>query len=220
MPVPHVRTGLLVLALALAPAACRSPGASAVRAVRPGAPGEPSRVVDAEEARLSLAPRVTGADVRFMQGMIAHHAQAITLSALVPDRAENEGVRLVAERIGRSQGDEIALMERWLGEHGAEIPDPALRYRLPSAVGEPVMMPGMLTPEELAELGAASGAEFDRLFLIHMIRHHEGALTMVRELFESEAAAEEAVIFEFAVDVDSDQRIEIARMVRMLSETR
>ena len=176
-------------------------------------------MVDAEEARLSLAPRVTGADVRFMQGMIAHHAQAITLAALVPDRAESEGVRLVAERIGRSQGDEIALMERWLGEHGAEIPDPTLMYRLPSAA-EPVMMPGMLTPEELAELGAASGAEFDRLFLISMIRHHEGALTMVRELFESEAAAEEAVIFEFAVDVDRDQRIEIARMIRMLSEAR
>ena len=177
-------------------------------------------MVDAEEARLSLSPRVTEADIRFMQGMIAHHAQAITLAALVPARAEGEGVRLVAERIGRSQGDEIALMERWLGEHGEEIPDPALGYQLPSSAGEPVMMPGMLTPEALAELRAAAGSEFDRLFLVHMIRHHEGALTMVRELFESEGAGEEAVIFEFAVDVDSDQRIEIARMVRMLSEAR
>ena len=177
-------------------------------------------MVDAEEARRSLVPRVTQADVRFMQGMIAHHAQAITLSALVPERAGSGAVRLVAGRIGRSQGDEIALMERWLAEHGQEIPDPALEYRLPSqAAGAAVMMPGMLTPEELGELEVASGAAFDRLFLIYMIRHHEGALTMVRELFESEGAGEEAVIFEFAVDVDSDQRIEIARMVRMLSGT-
>lgn len=212
------RTGVLALALAAGPVACQTVGGTGARAVRPGAPGEPSRVVDAEEARRSLVPRVTQADVRFMQGMIAHHAQAITLSALVPERAESEAVRLVAERIGRSQGDEIALMERWLDEHGQEIPDPALAYRLPSqAAGAAVMMPGMLTPEELSELEAASGAAFDRLFLIYMIRHHEGALTMVRELFESDGAGEEAVIFEFAVDVDSDQRIEIARMVRMLS---
>ncbi len=210
----------MVLALALGQGACQSPGASAGRAVRPGAPGEPSRVVDAEEARLSLAPRVTPADVRFMQGMIAHHAQAITLVALVPDRGASDGVRLVAERIGRSQGDEIALIERWLTEHGEEIPDPARGYQLRSSASEPVMMPGMLTPEELAELEAAAGAEFDRLFLVRMIRHHEGALTMVRELFESEGAGEESVIFEFAVDVDSDQRIEIVRMVRMLSEAR
>lgn len=212
------RTGVLALALAAGPVACQTVDAAGGRAVRPGAPGEPSRVVDAEEARRSLIPRVTQADVRFMQGMIAHHAQAITLSALVPERAESEAVRLVAERIGRSQGDEIALMERWLAEHGQEIPDPALGYRLPSqAGGAAVMMPGMLTPGELGELEAASGAAFDRLFLIHMVRHHEGALTMVRELFESDGAGEEAVIFEFAVDVDSDQRIEIARMVRMLS---
>ena len=218
MPALLPRTGVLALALAAGPVACQTVGGTAGRAVRPGAPGEPSRVVDAEEARRSLVPRVTPADVRFMQGMIAHHAQAITLSALVPERAESEAVRLVAERIGRSQGDEIALMERWLGEHGREIPDPALGYRLPSqGAGPAVMMPGMLTPEELGELGAASGAAFDRLFLIYMIRHHEGALTMVRELFESDGAGEEAVIFEFAVDVDSDQRIEIARMVRMLS---
>ena len=212
------RTGVLALVLAAGPVACQTVGAAGGRAVRPGAPGEPSRVVDAEEARRSLIPRVTQADVRFMQGMIGHHAQAITLSALVPERAESEAVRLVAERIGRSQGDEIALMERWLAEHGQEIPDPALGYRLPSqAGGAAMMMPGMLTPGELGELEAASGTAFDRLFLIYMVRHHEGALTMVRELFESDGAGEEAVIFEFAVDVDSDQRIEIARMVRMLS---
>lgn len=173
--------------------------------------------MNADEATLSRSSGVTRADVRFMQGMIAHHAQALTLADLVPDRAEDEGVRLMARRIGRSQGDEIALMERWLAERGEEIPDPALGYQIPSSAGQPVLMPGMLTPDELAELEGASGPQFDRLFLVYMIRHHEGALTMVRELFESEGSGQEGVIFEFAVDVDSDQRIEIARMVRMLS---
>jgi uncharacterized protein (DUF305 family) len=160
---------------------------------------------------------VTRADVGFMQGMIAHHAQALTMSRLAPDRVEADGVRLLAERIERSQDDEIALMSRWLATRGEEVPDPETGYQIPSAAGQPVIMPGMLSEDELAELEGASGAEFDRLFLIYMIRHHEGALTMVRELFESEGSGQEGVIFEFAVDVDSDQRIEIARMVRVLT---
>ncbi len=138
------------------------------------------------------------------------------MSRLAPERAESPQVRLLAQRIERSQGDEIALMERWLREHGEEVPDSSRGYRMPST-GTLMMMPGMLSDRELAELRTASGAEFDRLFLVYMIRHHEGALTMVRELFESEGAGQEGQIFEFAADVDSDQRIEIARMVRMLT---
>ena len=189
------------------------------RLVQPGAPGQPTREVSAERASAAGQIDVTSADVRFMQGMIAHHAQALTMSRLAPGRAEREDVRLLAQRIERSQGDEIALMERWLMVRGQEVPDARLGYRLPSS-GEMLMMPGMLSEAELDELQAASGAEFDRLFLVYMIRHHEGALTMVRELFETEGAGEEGQIFEFAVDVDSDQRIEIARMIRMLTETR
>ena len=187
------------------------------RLVQPGAPGEPSRVLSADEAELASPPPVTAADVRFMQGMIGHHAQALTVSRLAPSRADGEGVRLLADRIERSQGSEIALMERWLAARGEEIPDPTIGYQIPSSAGQPLLMPGMLTVAELAELEEASAADFDRLFLVNMIRHHEGALTMVRELFESEGAGEEGLIFEFAIDVDSDQRIEIARMVRMLT---
>ena len=190
---------------------------SGPRLVQPGAPGEPSRVLSAEESELAPPALVTTADVRFMQGMIAHHAQALTVSRFVPSRAEGEGVRLLAERIERSQGDEMALMERWLAARGEDIPGPTVGYQIQSSGGQPVLMPGMLTVDELAELEESSAADFDRLFLVYMIRHHEGALTMVRELFASEGAGEEGVIFEFAVDVDSDQRIEIARMVRMLT---
>lgn len=196
---------------------CAAGEESGARVVRPGAPGEPTRVLDADEAQPTGSVEVTRADVGFMQGMIAHHAQALTMSRLAPDRVEADGVRLLAERIERSQDDEIALMSRWLATRGEEVPDPETGYQIPSAAGQPVIMPGMLSEDELAELEGASGAEFDRLFLIYMIRHHEGALTMVRELFESEGSGQEGVIFEFAVDVDSDQRIEIARMVRVLT---
>ena len=217
MFIPSGRAWLIVLVLALLPSGCHSPNASGPRVIGPGAPGEPSRVLTPEEAEFSVSPRVTRADVHFMQGMIAHHAQALTMTGLAPNRVADEGVRLLAQRIDRSQGDEIALIERWLRERGEEIPDPALGYQIQPAAGRPVLMPGMLTSAELAELEAAAGPEFDRLFLVYMIRHHEGALTMVRELFESEGSGRESVIFEFAVDVDSDQRIEIARMVRMLT---
>ncbi len=213
--VPRTLVLAAVLTVSLS---CAPREGSAPRLIRPGAPGEPSRVLDSDEAALSAPPEVTRADARFMQGMIAHHAQALTMSQLVPDRAGGDAVRLLAERIGRSQGDEIRLMERWLAARGEKIPDPDLGYRLRSMGGRGELMPGMLTAAELAELDQATGEAFDRLFLIYMIRHHEGALTMVRELFAAEGAGQETVIFEFAADVDSDQRIEIARMVRMLTD--
>ncbi len=209
--------GLVGAAIGLALVACstaREPAGP--RLVQPGAPGQPTRELSADEARPTGSTPVTQADIHFMQGMIAHHGQALRLSAMVPERAERGDVRLLAQRIERSQGDEIALMERWLRERGEEVPDVSRGYRLPSE-SMPLMMPGMLTDQEIAELEGASGEEFDRLFLVYMIRHHEGALTMVRELFESRGAGQEGQIFEFATDVDSDQRIEIARMVRMLT---
>lgn len=154
----------------------------------------------------------TNADVRFIHGMIPHHAQALEMAALVPARAGREELRLMAERIAVSQQDEIAQMERWLRARGHPLPDPHAHHAAHEA------MPGMLSPEEMARLAAASGAAFDRLFLELMIRHHEGALAMVAELFASPGAAQDSELYALASDVDADQRAEIARM-RTLLET-
>ena len=139
--------------------------------------------------------------------MIVHHAQALVMTDLVPDRSENESMRRLAGRVEVSQRDEIAVMERWLE-----------RRREAVSMGDHhgSLMPGMLTEEELARLAAANGEEFDRLFLELMIRHHEGALVMVADLF-SNGGGQEAEIFRLASNVDADQRAEIARMRAMLN---
>jgi uncharacterized protein (DUF305 family) len=162
----------------------------------------------------------TAADVRFMQGMIVHHQQALEMASLVPDRSERPDVRLLARRIEASQDDEIALMGAWLQRRGEEVPEVDGVAHAGGHGAHPGhdAMHGMLTPAELTRLAAARGDEFDRLFLSAMIRHHQGALQMVAELFASDGAAQETEIFNFASHVDSDQRIEIARMTRMLQE--
>jgi uncharacterized protein (DUF305 family) len=165
-------------------------------------------------------PRPSEADVRFMQGMIPHHAQALDMTALVPDRSTSRALHLLAERIEVSQRDEIAWMTRWLQDHGAEAPDPAAP-RDPAAhhghgAAHHALMPGMLTPEEMAELAAASGSAFDRLFLERMIRHHEGALVMVEELLAAEGAAQAPEVYRFASDIVADQQAEIGRMQALL----
>jgi uncharacterized protein (DUF305 family) len=148
-----------------------------------------------------------------MQGMISHHAQAVAMTDLVDSRSASAAVRKLAERIQVSQTDEITLMERWLSTRGEEIPAPHAHH----ATGG-MLMPGMLTPDEMARLSAAKGRAFDRLFLEGMIKHHEGALVMVKDLFATPGAAQESDIFAFASDVDADQRMEIDRMQRMLKE--
>jgi len=150
-----------------------------------------------------------------MQGMIGHHAQALEMTALLPSRTAREDMRLLASRIELSQADEIAAMRRWLEAHGETVPDLRSHHAHGSA-----LMPGMLTPDEMGRLEAATGAEFDRLFLEFMIKHHDGALLMVSELFSTAGAGEEPDIFAFASDVDADQRIEIDRMSAMLLEIR
>jgi uncharacterized protein (DUF305 family) len=155
----------------------------------------------------------TGADISFVQGMIGHHAQALEMAMLLPSRTSRDDMRLLARRIELSQADEISWMQRWLQVHGHPAPD-AHAHHMPGAV----LMPGMLTDEEMTRLAAAAGVEFDRLFLEFMIKHHEGALTMVDGLFMIEGAAQDTEIFAFASDVDADQRIEIDRMVALLRE--
>lgn len=157
---------------------------------------------------------VTDADVRFMQGMIGHHAQAVTMAAMVPGRTRREDLRLLAERITVSQEDEIAAMRRWLEARG-HGPAGATGHEHHGAAGTE-RMPGMLTDAELAALAAATDTAFDRLFLESMIRHHEGALVMVERLFGSQGAGQEPELFGFASDVDADQRAEIRRMRALL----
>lgn len=155
-----------------------------------------------------------------MQGMIAHHAQAVEMTALVPDRAARADVRLLAMRIAVSQEDEMELMRRWLENRGEAVPALDAGHGAHAHHGDPGagpdLMPGMLDAAGMARLRAATGPEFDRLFLEAMIAHHEGALVMVAELMATDGAGQEPELFQFASHVDSDQRIEIGRMRRML----
>lgn len=169
-------------------------------------------------ARAQAAPAAqhrSEADARFITQMIGHHAQAVQMVALVPGRSARDDVRMMAERIGVSQRDEIAMMERWL--RGRGLPVPSADSAHAHHGGGHAHMPGMLTAEEMGRLAAASGAEFDRLFLELMIRHHEGALVMVAELFGTPGGGQASDVFLIANEVDADQRMEIDRMRAMLA---
>jgi uncharacterized protein (DUF305 family) len=179
--------------------------------VQPGAPGEPSRVISPEAATDLPQVRHTAADVRFMQGMIPHHAQALEMAALVPSRSGRDDVRLLARRIALSQADEMRMMQRWLEVRDEPGPAPHAHH-----AGGLAAMRGMASAEEMRRLAGASGEAFDRLFLELMIRHHEGALTMVRELFAA-GGGQEPELFAFASEIESDQAVEIARMRGMLA---
>jgi uncharacterized protein (DUF305 family) len=162
----------------------------------------------------------TEADVYFMSGMIPHHAQAVVMARLAPSRAEHRQVKLLAERILVSQKDEIELMRSWLRDRGQVVPPPdATHHKMKHGDMEhDMLMPGMLTDDELKKLENAKGKEFDRLFLTFMIRHHEGALTMVEDLFKSTGAAQDDDVYKFASDVQADQEMEIDRMQQLLAE--
>ena len=159
------------------------------------------------------------ADVAFMQGMIAHHAQAIAMADLIPDRTTRREIQLLGQRITVSQKDEIKLMQHWLEAHHEQVPEMGKQeHHAGMAMPGDTLMPGMLTAEQMAKLSAAKGDEFDRLFLRGMIQHHGGALQMVARLFASQGAAQDPEVFRFASDVDADQRAEIARMQRLLDD--
>ncbi|HET7038511.1 MAG TPA: DUF305 domain-containing protein [Gemmatimonadales bacterium] len=175
---------------------------------RPAAAAVLALVAVAVPARGQLA--YTEADVRFMTGMIPHHAQAVLMAGWAPSHGASGAVRRLCERIAVAQQDEIAFMRQWLADRGRPVPDAG-----PGHAHGP-LMPGMLTPGQLGELDRARGADFDRLFLTYMIQHHEGALTMVDELFASQGAAQDEDVFKFAVDVHADQTTEIERMRTML----
>jgi uncharacterized protein (DUF305 family) len=173
--------------------------------IQPGAPGEPSREVVATPTPAGNGSRHV--DVEFMQGMIHHHQQAVVMAGWVPDRTRSTSINVMAQRMAVSQKDEIELMRTWLKKRGVNPDDHSHMHHA---------MPGMLTTRQLRKLQAADGTAFDRLFLRYMTRHHQGALTMVRDLVDKGGGVE-AEIEQFVLHVDSDQSIEIARMRQMLA---
>ncbi|HEV7645059.1 MAG TPA: DUF305 domain-containing protein [Pyrinomonadaceae bacterium] len=192
--------------------------------VQPGAPGQPTKVLPAS-TRATLPPR-SPKDVEFMQGMIMHHAQAVEMTALIASHTGNKALSLLGERISKSQSDEMMFMTRWIEMRGestsmshsnmSDMPNmPGMDM---SSHHDQMLMPGMLTAKQMDALKKARGAEFDHLFLTGMIQHHGGALTMVKDLFNTAGAGQDAEVFNFATDVDSGQRAEIRIMENMLKE--
>ncbi|HTF26782.1 MAG TPA: DUF305 domain-containing protein [Candidatus Limnocylindria bacterium] len=185
--------------------------------VQPGAPGKPSRTLP-PSTRATLPPR-SQADVEFMQDMIMHHSQAVEMTALISSHTENKDLRSLGARISSSQSDEIKFMKRWLAARGE-----LLSKATPEMPGmdrsreKMALMPGMLTPEQMEALRKAKGAEFDDLFLTGMIQHHNGALTMVKDLFDTAGAGQDADLFNFATDAENTQRAEIQIMQTMLEK--
>lgn len=187
--------------------------------VQPGAPGTPSRRLP--PSTTPSAPQRSQADIDFMQGMIMHHGQAVEMTALIPSHTENKDVRSLGARISLSQRDEMRFMKRWLLARGesTSMAMPGMPNMDKGGTAMP-LMPGMLTPAQMDALRQATGAEFDRLFLTGMIQHHGGALVMVKELFDTPGAGQDAELFDFATDVDNSQRAEIKIMQGMLKEKR
>jgi uncharacterized protein (DUF305 family) len=185
--------------------------------VQPGAPGAPSRTLP-PSTRATLPPR-SQADVEFMQGMIMHHSQAVEMTALIASHTENKELRSLGARISSSQSDEIRFMKRWLAGRGERVSMATRGMPGMDMSREPMaLMPGMLTPEQMEALRKAKGAEFDRLFLTGMIQHHDGALIMVKDLFDTAGAGQDAELFNFATDADNTQKAEIKIMQAMLEK--
>jgi uncharacterized protein (DUF305 family) len=200
-------TSLILIVVASAPALADPP------IVQPGKPGEPSRNISADEATELAAIGYGDADVTFMSDMIPHHHQALVMSRLVAERTGRNAMIELADRITATQKDEIAFMQDWLRERGEPVPDPTDH----AAMHTHHDMAGMASPEELEQLEAASGADFDRLFLELMIDHHQGAIEMVETLLDTRGSAQDPVLYEFVIDVLNDQTAEIERMNAMLS---
>ncbi|MFA9446080.1 DUF305 domain-containing protein [Egicoccus sp. AB-alg6-2] len=198
---------------------CTSSSEDAPRVVQPGAPGDASRELSASELAAIDYSDYGEADVAFMQHMILHHVQALRLTRLVPDRTAREDIPLLARRIDLSQEAELEQMRAWLLERDEPVPSLLAGHDHDEVtVPDDELMPGMLTEQELLAVEAASGEAFDRLFLEAMIRHHEGALQMVTELFDAESGATDLSVSSFANHVAADQTIEIGRMRRILDE--
>ncbi len=206
----RVLPSFLLAGLLAAPFA---PALAQVTIVNPGAPGEESRELSADEAVQIAASRYSAADVQFMQDMIPHHHQALELAALVGERTNFPALIDAAARIESSQRDEIDFMQQWLAARGESVPDPQAH----SAMHTSHEMAGMVSAAEMAALAKAEGADFERQFLQLMIDHHAGALKMVEDLLEQSGSAYDPTLLEFVNDVSNDQAAEIERMTKLLA---
>jgi uncharacterized protein (DUF305 family) len=197
--------------------ACSTSTQSAVQAPAPSVAYPQGEVAAIARARAdSTRYPYTAADVHFMSSMIGHHAQAIVMSRWVPTHGASPSIRTLAERIINAQQDEIATMQRWLGDRLQPVPDATGMKMMMNGAEQTMLMPGMLTEAQMKQLDQARGPEFDRLFLTFMIQHHTGAVSMVKQLFDTYAAGQDETVFKFASDVNVDQSTEIARMQKML----
>ena len=192
---------------------------SAFDAMAQGAPTvQPDPKYIAKARADSATYPYTKADIDFMTGMIAHHAQAIRMSKLAPSNGASGSVLTLASRIINAQTDEIVLMQRWLSDRNQAVPNASATgmKMMMGGMEHEMLMPGMLTEEQMTQLSGARGTEFDRLFLTGMIQHHKGAVSMVKTLFDTYGAGQDELVFKFASDVNVDQTTEIARMQQML----
>jgi uncharacterized protein (DUF305 family) len=186
-----------------------APGSAPI--VQPGAPGQSSKILSPEAAVIPIRTPAA-ADVDFMQGMIHHHSQAVEMTDLLRSRSRNKDLQGLGKRISISQSDEMKYMKQWLEDRGQRA---SMEHDHTGHANMP-LMPGMLTPQQMKALAAAKGPAFDHLFLTGMIQHHTGALVMVEDLFDTPGAGQDAVLFDFATDIDNTQRAEISIMQGML----
>jgi uncharacterized protein (DUF305 family) len=219
---------LLSVSAAIAWAQQNKTAAGPPAIVQPGAPGQPTKTLSAKTVR-AWTRTAADADVAFMQGMIMHHAQAVEMVDLLRTRGQSPELKALGERISISQTDEIQYMKQWLEDRGkptsmshghmdhGNMTGMNHDMKAVNGMGD-MLMPGMLTPAQMDALAKAKGAEFDHLFLTGMIQHHTGALIMVEDLFDTPGAGQDAVLFDFATDIDNTQRAEIKIMRGMLKE--
>jgi uncharacterized protein (DUF305 family) len=219
---PEFKLSSLLAVVALVLLSVLAAAAQQPVVVQPGAPGQATKTLPSNtHAQL---PPTTQKDIEFMQGMIMHHQQAVEMTALIPTHSTNKELGLLGDRISHSQADEIRFMKRWLTARGQPTEMKMDMGNMGDMnmggmnMSQPMLMPGMLTPQQMEALRNAKGKEFDRLFLEGMIQHHGGALTMVKDLYDSGPAGQDAELFTFTTDVDSGQRAEIRIMKSMLDK--
>jgi uncharacterized protein (DUF305 family) len=213
-----------LLPLGAAMALCQQPATDPLPQM-PGAPGQPTKTLSKPTVGTAVQ-EPTAADFEFMQGMVMHHSQAVEMVGLMKGRTQNPELLDLGKRIRISQGDEILFMKRWLAVYGKSVPADGGMAGMPGMAGmdhskmnmDMPAMPGMLSAKQMDALRKAQGPEFDRLFLTGMIQHHTGALTMVKELFETQGSGQEPLLFDFTADVDVTQRGEIDMMQNMLAK--
>ena len=211
---PSYCRAVTAVLVAFATSACASATTPSVRTA--SSPASDCAAIAGARADSALKP-YTEADIHFMSAMIAHHAQAIDIARWAPTHGASAPLQILAERVINAQRDEIALMQQWLRERRLPVPEATATMTMGGS-GHVHQMPGMLTAAQLQQLDQARGKEFDRLFLTFMIQHHQGAVTMVKDLFGSQGAALDDTVFKLASDISADQTSEIDRMQQMLAE--